>query len=115
MAMMAMQFYGLRNCDSCRAALRALEGAGIEVEFSDVRDDGVPTDVLRRAIDDHGADRVINRRSTTWRGLDQAAREGDPVDLLTAHPALMKRPLIVMEQGATTIGWDDGARNLLGL
>ena len=112
---MAILFYGLKNCDSCRAALRALEVAGMQVEFQDVRNDGVPADVLRRALEEHGAERVMNRRSTTWRGLDQAARAGDPVDLLTASPALMKRPLIVLAAGATTIGWDDGARRALGL
>ena len=112
---MAMRFYGLKNCDSCRAALRALDGAGMRVEFQDVRDAGVPAVVLRRAIDEHGADKVMNRRSTTWRGLDQAARAGDPVDLLTSNPALMKRPLIVLADGATTIGWDDDARGTLGL
>ena len=112
---MALRLYGLKTCDSCRAALKALDEAGIEVIFRDVRDDGVPPDVLRRALDTHGADNVINRRSTTWRSLDQAARDGDPVDLLTANPALMKRPLIVLADGATTIGWDDGARGVLGL
>ncbi len=112
---MALQFYGLGNCDSCRAAMKALDAAGIGFTFNDVRGDGVPADALRRALDDHGADRVLNRRSTTWRGLDEVARSGDPVDLLVAHPALMKRPLIVLADGATTIGWDDGARASLGL
>ena len=112
---MALQFYGLKNCDSCRGALKALDAAGMEVAFRDVRDDGVPPDVLRRALDDHGADKVINRRSTTWRGLDEMARAGDPADLLAGNPPLMKRPLIVLADGATIIGWDDGARGALGL
>ena len=112
---MALQLYGLKNCDSCRAALKALDEAGIEVAFRDVRNDGVPPDVLRRALDDHGEDKVINRRSTTWRGLDEAARAGDPVDLLAANPPLMKRPLMVLADGAIIIGWDDGTRAALGL
>jgi len=112
---MALQFYGLKNCDSCRAALKTLDGAGLKVAFRDVRQEGVPADVLRLVLAEHGADRVINRRSTTWRGLDQTAREGDPVDLLTANPALMKRPLIILADGTTTIGWDDAARTALGL
>ena len=112
---MALQFYGLKSCDSCRAAMKALDAAGIGFAFHDVRRDGVPAAALRRALDDHGADRLVNRRSTTWQGLDAAAREGDPCDLLAAHPALMKRPLILLEDGATIIGWDDGARAALGL
>lgn len=112
---MALRLYGLKTCDSCRAALKALDEAGIEVIFRDVRDDGVPPDVLRRALDTHGADNVINRRSTTWRGLDEAARADDPVGLLAANPPLMKRPLMVLADGATIIGWNSGVRGVLGL
>ncbi len=91
---MSIRFWGLKNCDSCRAALKAIANAGIEVDVSDVRDDAMPADLLSRILVAHGADQVINRRSTTWRGLDEAARNSDPVALLQAHPALMKRPLI---------------------
>jgi len=112
---MALTFYGLKNCDSCRAALKALDDAGMQVEFHDVRADGVPADTVRRALAAHGADRVVNRRSTTWRGLDEAARISDPVDLLQLHPALMKRPLIVLSDGTITIGWDAAVRQTVGL
>lgn len=112
---MALQFYGLKTCDSCRAALKALENSGLQIEIRDVRDDGVPEELLRRALERHGADRLVNRRSTTWRGLDEAARAADPVDLIRAHPTLMKRPLIVSHDGAVIIGWDAGARAALNL
>lgn len=112
---MALTFYGLKNCDRCRAALKALGDAGIQVEFHDVRQDGVPVDTVRLAVGEHGAERVINRQSTTWRGLDETARNGDPVSLLQLHPTLMKRPLIVLPDGNTTIGWDDGVRHMVGV
>ena len=88
---------------------------GLSVEVRDVRDGGVPRDVLGRALDELGADAVINRRSTTWRGLDEAEREGDPVALMVAYPALMKRPLIMHEDGTLTVGWDARARATLGI
>ena len=71
---MPLTFYGLKSCDSCRAALKALAVAGIEVDHRDVRDDGVPAETLRQAIERHGADKVINRRSTTWRELANRTR-----------------------------------------
>ena len=49
-------------------------------------------------------DDLVNRRSTTWRGLDAAERARDPLDLLVAHPSLMKRPLIAHE-GQFHLGW----------
>ena len=52
---MPLTFYGLKSCDSCSAALKELAASGIEVDHRDVRDDGVPAEVLRQAIEHHGA------------------------------------------------------------
>ena len=86
-----MQLYGLKNCDTCRKASKALPDA----DLLDVRRDGVPPALLRKAFEVFGAD-LVNTRSATWRGLDDAQRSAPPLDLLTAHPTLMKRPLIVV-------------------
>ncbi len=112
---MPLTFYGLKSCDSCRAALKALAAAGIDVDHRDVRDHGVPAETLRQAIKRHGADKLINRRSTTWRELDETTRQAEPVALLQAYPSLMKRPLIVQAAGGSTVGWNAAARNALGL
>jgi arsenate reductase len=88
-----MIIYGLKNCDSCRKALKALPGAVLV----DVRDAGVPEDVMDAALAQYG-EALVNTRSTTWRQMDAAAREGAPKDLLEAHPTLMKRPLIAVDR-----------------
>ena len=87
-----MIIYGLKACDTCRKVLKSLGNA----EFRDVREDGVPQDVLNSAYAKFG-DALLNTRSTTWRQLDDAERERDALDLLMAHPTLMKRPLIVLD------------------
>jgi arsenate reductase-like glutaredoxin family protein len=51
----------------------------------------------------------VNRSSTTWRGLSEAARAQAPATLLAAHPALMKRPVLVEGEKAT-LGWDKAAQ-----
>lgn len=96
-----MQFYGLKACDSCRKARKALQNQ--QVEYIDVREGYVPDAVLQAALEKFG-DALLNRASTTWRGLDEVARAGDPLALLKAHPTLMKRPLIVRDEGMT-LGW----------
>jgi arsenate reductase len=85
-----MQIYGLKSCDTCRKAIKALP----EAEWADVRADGVPDDVLSEALARFG-ETLVNTRSTTWRSLSEQERQAAPLDLLKAHPALMKRPLIV--------------------
>lgn len=96
-----MQIYGLKNCDTCRKAIKALPNAALV----DVRQDGVPDAVLTAAWDKFGA-ALLNTRSTTWRGLDDAARAETPLTLIKAHPALMKRPLIVVED-QFFLGWNN--------
>lgn len=111
---MSITFWGLKNCDTCRAALKAMTAADMDVDYRDVRDDVMPQDLLARVVASHGSDNVINRRSTTWRGLDETARAGDPVSLLQAHPTLMKRPLILLENGESFLGWTPQTKMALG-
>lgn len=59
----------------------------------DVRDQPLPYGVLKSFLKAF-PDSLINKRSTTWRKLSEHERAGDPIALLQAHPALMKRPLI---------------------
>ncbi|MEM1237378.1 MAG: ArsC/Spx/MgsR family protein [Pseudomonadota bacterium] len=99
-----MKLYGLKSCDTCKKALKALDAA----EFIDVRADGVPDDVLNAAYAQFG-DALVNRASTTWRGLSDEEKAGNALDLLEAHPTLMKRPLIVSGD-KMTLGWKADAQ-----
>ena len=96
---MALTLYGIPNCDTCRKARRYLDESGIEYRFHDVRKDGLDRDMLRtwtRAVDWR---KLLNTRSTTWRGLDDDQRsdvdERKAIDLIAAHPTLLKRPVAV--------------------
>ena len=105
-----MRVWGLKNCDTCRKAMKALEGAGYPLDYVDVRADGVDAGDLARFHAAFG-DALVNKRSTTWRGLSDAARTGDPLELLRENPTLMKRPVI--EDGdQLTLGWDAKTRDI---
>ncbi|MEH6645091.1 ArsC/Spx/MgsR family protein [Sulfitobacter sp.] len=94
-----MSLFGLKNCDTCRKALKTLP----EATFFDVREAGVPDAVMARAFAQFG-DTLLNTRSTTWRGLDADERNAPPLELLAAHPTLIKRPLIQIGD-ALFLGW----------
>lgn len=104
-----MKIYGLKNCDTCRRALKDLQAAGHAAVLVDVRVDGIATEELERLFSVFGHD-LVNRRSTTWRGLSEEARAGEPVALLVAHPSLMKRPVVVGDGGLQTLGWGKDAQ-----
>lgn len=112
---MSVTFYGLKSCDTCRRALKELAAADIAVRVLDVRADGVPADVMADLIETHGEERIINRKSTTWRSLDDAERKSDAAALLAVHPTLMKRPVIIMADGSSHVGWDASTRVACGL
>jgi arsenate reductase-like glutaredoxin family protein len=98
-----MVLYGLKSCDTCRKALKALSEAGRDVAFRDVRAEPLTAAEIARFQAAFG-ERLINRASTTWRGLSEAERAAPPESLLAAHPTLMKRPVIDRD-GSLTLGW----------
>lgn len=104
-----MEIYGLKTCDTCRKAIKALP----EARFVDVRAEGVPDAVMARARAAFG-EALVNTRSTTWRGLSEADRATAPEALLAAHPTLMKRPLIV-DGDAMHLGWTKAVQEALGV
>ena len=103
-----MKIFGLKNCDTCRKALKSLPGAVLV----DIRTEAVSEAVLSAAYAEFGA-KLVNTRSTTWRGLGEEERAGEPLALLRAHPALMKRPLIERD-GELFLGWDQNVQSALG-
>ena len=83
-----MVIYGLKNCDTCRKAAKELGGA----ELRDIRKDPLQAADLERFYARFGA-ALVNRKSATWRQLGEDERTRPELELLAAHPTLMKRPV----------------------
>lgn len=105
-----MKLYGLKNCDTCRKALKSLEG----YDLVDVRQEPLSAELLIAAHAQFG-EKLLNTRSTTWRGLPETERARPPLDLLRDHPALMKRPLIQTAEGELLLGWTRDVQDALGI
>ncbi|MBY6202330.1 arsenate reductase [Maritalea mobilis] len=106
-----MIVYGLKACDTCRKAVKALQGAGHEVRLVDVRAEPLTAAQIEAFVAAFG-DKIVNRRSTTWRGLSEEDRALPEAEIIAAHPSVMKRPVI--EAGETLyLGWDAGVRDAL--
>ncbi|MCF6328315.1 MAG: ArsC family transcriptional regulator [Henriciella sp.] len=109
---MPLILYGLKNCDTCKKALKSLEAVGKPTAFVDIRAD---TDLAAKVpvwLEAAGADLLLNTRSTTWRGLSEAERQGDPATLLIANPTLIKRP-VIETSGHVHVGWTPGVQAAL--
>lgn len=102
-----MIVYGIKNCDSVKKCRVYLQQKQIDYVFHDYRSDGINADLVQRFLDELGADKVVNKRGTSWRQLSeqlkQQAESDGLLEVLLAMPTLIKRPII-----------DDGKRLMAG-
>jgi len=91
--------YGLKNCDTCRNALKWLKAEGIEHTFVDVRADGINSEDVSSWMEAVGWETLLNRRGTTWRQLADTDKgnldQPKAKTLMLEYPALIKRPVFV--------------------
>ena len=90
--------FGIKSCDTCRKARKYLAENDIEFRFHDVRDDGLDIQMLERWADRIEWEKLLNRKSLTWRKLPEADRVDMTKDRAFAtmlhHPTLVKRPVL---------------------
>lgn len=106
-----LALYGIPNCDTVKKARGWLDATAVPYRFHDFKKTGVPPDALSRWIGQLGWEALLNRKGSTWRGLDETLRVGvvDQVSaerLLQAHPSLIKRPVVEWPAGEVTVGFD---------
>jgi len=111
-----IEIYGLKNCDTCRKAMKWLANKKIEYVFHDVRKDELGGDTIINWIEKVGTEQLLNRRGTTWRNLSENEKglvvSGRIVDLLIKYPALIKRPVFVFENNIL-VGFKKDTQNIL--
>ena len=94
--------YGIKNCDTVKKARRWLETHAIEYQFHDFRADGIEATDVAKWIDELGWEGLINKRSTSWKGLAEDVRSSmsnqTAQDAILAQPTLIKRPLLELGQ-----------------
>jgi arsenate reductase len=92
------RLYGIKNCDTVRKARKWLDAEGIPHEFIDFREQGLESKKLSQWLAAVGMDKLLNKRSTTWKNLDDSEKQLDSteavINLLIAHPTLIKRPVL---------------------
>ena len=96
--MPVLTIYGISSCDSCRAARKYLAEREIEFLFHDLREDGLDIQMLERWSDRLGWEKLLNKKSLTWRKIPEVDRNDMTHDKALAamiySPTLVKRPVI---------------------
>jgi len=108
-----LKLYTLKNCDTCKKALKWLTNSQVDFENHDVRADGMNSAIVIPIVEALGWEVALNRRSTTWRGLSKADKEGidnaKAIGLILEYPTLMKRP-VFEKNGIFIAGFDAKAQ-----
>ena len=90
--------YGIKNCDTVKKARSWLEANHITYIFHDFRIEGISEALVNSWLKQQPLDKLINKRSTTWKQLDEATKNGltenNAAQLCVAHETLIKRPVL---------------------
>lgn len=108
---MPIALYGIANCDTVKKARAWLAAEGVEVRFHDFKRDGLTAAQLAPWLKSVGWETLLNRKGTTWRRLDDAARASvhdaaGASALMLQQPSLVKRPVVQWADASVTVGFD---------
>jgi arsenate reductase (glutaredoxin) len=102
--------YGIKNCDTVKKARRWLEANGVAFQFHDFRDDGIDEKIIDVWLQSVSWETLLNKRSTTWRQVDQAQRDTinreSAIALMLTLPSIIKRPVLV-KNNIVLVGFDE--------
>jgi Spx/MgsR family transcriptional regulator len=106
---MMLDLFGLKNCDTCRKVRKELDKAKVDYAFHDLRETQVTKAQVNRWAKKAGWEKMLNKSSTTWRGLSDAEKTGvteaKAIALMAANPTLIKRPIITRGDTEVYVGW----------
>jgi len=108
--------YGIPNCDTVKKAQRWLQANSVDFNFHDFRKDGLTQAQLEEWINALGWEALLNKRSTSWRQLDDEIKnninEASAVREMLATPTLIKRPVLALN-GNYQVGFKESEYSAL--
>lgn len=109
---MTVTIYGIKSCSTMKKAFTKLDELGITYDFHDYKKQGIDKETIQRWVNELGIDKVLNKRGTTWRKLDDSQKQAadasldKAIDLLIENASMIKRP-IVEGQSVLLCGFDE--------
>lgn len=101
--------YGIKNCDTVKKARQWLDDNGISYIYHDFRTDGIDEAMVSAWLEKTSLEALVNKRSTTWKSLDEACKNSLSHDnaaaLCARHETLVKRP-VLEHNGNIHLGFD---------
>jgi arsenate reductase len=104
--------YGIPNCDTVKKSLTWLNNHKIPYKFHDYKKEGITAAKLKTWSGQTGWESFLNKKSTTWRGLDAKTQasittEKAAIKLMTESTSIIKRPVIEKGDTVVTVGFNE--------
>ena len=109
--MAAIIVYGIPNCDATQKALVLLKKHTVDFSFNDYKQQGITPQKLEVWSKKAGWEIVLNKRSKTWRELDEAEQnkvinQPAAIKLMMKNNSIIKRPIIEID-GNLLVGFNE--------
>lgn len=94
-----MTLYGIPNCDTTKKAMNWLKLKKIDFTFHNYKASGISVKKLNEWCDKAGWEKILNKRSTTWRELPVAKQktvtdQPTAVLVMQQNNSIIKRPVL---------------------
>ncbi len=94
-----MKVYGIKNCETVKKALNALEAKGIAYEFHDYKKLGVEEQKIKDWLKKTSLESLINKKGTTYKKLSDADKkalesEKTAIKIMQSNTSAIKRPIL---------------------
>ena len=97
-----LTLYGIKNCDSVKKSRLWLDENNVDYQFHDFRVDGLTEQQIQSFIAKTGWEKLLNKRSTSWRQLDEQQQADLNAEkaavLMLDNPTLIKRPVLQLDE-----------------
>ena len=105
-----IEIYGIKNCDTMKKAFRWLADQQLDYDFHDYKKQGLDESLAESWVSELGWEKLVNKRGTTWRKLDDALKDSMDdklaIDTMVKNTSMIKRPLIVTDNNEVLLGFD---------
>ncbi|MCG3841362.1 arsenate reductase [Psychrobacter sp. Ps1] len=97
---MTITIYGIKSCSTMKKAFTKLDELDVSYDFHDYKKQGIDKDTVQRWVNELGIDKVLNKRGTTWRKLDDSQKQAadanvdNAIGLLVENTSMIKRPMV---------------------
>lgn len=103
---------GIPNCDQIRKTRAWLDDHKVEYAFADLKKEPLTRSEIAELASKVYFDTLINKKGTTWRNLGIGNLElsnEQMLDLIEKNQTVMKRPILVDQDGNVMVGFDEDA------